>query len=51
MTLGQSAALALANPVWGALATRAGAPVALLGCALLTGIAGGAAVLAAVGRR
>ncbi|GAA2093475.1 hypothetical protein GCM10009759_20070 [Kitasatospora saccharophila] len=51
LTLGQSAALALANPAWGALATRAGAPVALLGCALLTGVAGGAAVLAAVGRR
>ncbi|MFE1319597.1 MFS transporter [Kitasatospora phosalacinea] len=51
LTFVQSAALALANPAWGALASGAGTPVALLGCALLTGVAGGAAVLAAAGRR
>ncbi|GLW74296.1 hypothetical protein Kpho02_65940 [Kitasatospora phosalacinea] len=51
LTFVQSAALALANPAWGALAAGFGATAALLGCALLTGAAGGAALLTAVARR
>ncbi|QKW18508.1 MFS transporter [Kitasatospora sp. NA04385] len=50
LTLVQSAALALANPAWGALAAASGTPAALLACALLTAGAGGTAVLAGFAR-